>query len=142
VQLASRPDDAGGGRAAGRHQTLRAGQSREALVMSDVKVERKEALSRDEAARWLALISRAFTADGHAELPFGPSSVSLYIPDQVRAELEVEVDGDEVEMEVEFKWSMAEHEAASANADTARAPVKARQRKTRKAQGPQKARKR
>jgi amphi-Trp domain-containing protein len=79
--------------------------------MSDVKVERKESLSRDEAANLLALLSRAFTAGEHADLPFGPSSVSLYIPDRVRAELEVEVAGDEVEVEVEFKWSMVEHDA-------------------------------
>jgi amphi-Trp domain-containing protein len=86
--------------------------------MSDVKVERKESLSRDEAAKLLALLSKAFTAGDHADLPFGPSSVSLYIPDQVRAELEVEVEGDEVEIEVEFKWSMVEHEAALASGET------------------------
>jgi amphi-Trp domain-containing protein len=78
--------------------------------MSDVKVERKESLSRDDAATWLSLLARAFAAGDHAELPFGSSSVSLHIPDRVRAELEVEVEGDEVEIEVEFKWSIAEHE--------------------------------
>ncbi|HUA42029.1 MAG TPA: amphi-Trp domain-containing protein [Streptosporangiaceae bacterium] len=82
--------------------------------MSDVKVERKESLTRDEAARLLALLSKAFTASDHADLPFGPGSVSLYIPDHVRAELEVEVEGDEVELEVEFKWSMVEHETGAA----------------------------
>jgi amphi-Trp domain-containing protein len=95
--------------------------------MPDVKVERKESLSRDEAALWLSLLSKAFTAGDHAELPFGPSSVSLYIPDRVRAEVEVEVDGDEVEVEVEFKWSMAEHEPTAATAERALPLVKARQ---------------
>ena len=95
--------------------------------MSDVKVERKESLSRDEAAMWLSLLSKAVTAGDHAELPFGPSSVSLYIPDRVHAELEVEVEGDEVEVEVEFKWSMVEHEAAPAMAEMAVPLVKARQ---------------
>jgi amphi-Trp domain-containing protein len=95
--------------------------------MSDVKVEHKESLSRDDAAAWLSLLARAFTAGDHAELPFGPSSVSLHIPDRVRAELEVEVEGGEVEVEVEFKWSMAEHEAASGMADMAPPPVKAQQ---------------
>ena len=82
--------------------------------MSDVKVERKESLSRDEAAQWLALLAKAFAAGDHADLPFGPSSVSLHIPDLMRAELEVEVEGDEVEVEIEFKWSMAERHAAAA----------------------------
>jgi amphi-Trp domain-containing protein len=93
--------------------------------MSDVKVERKESLSREEAAQWLVLLAKAFTGEDHADLPFGSSSVSLHIPERVRAELEVEVDGDEVEIEVEFKWSMAEHEAAAA---AAARPVHARQR--------------
>lgn len=100
---------------------------REAVIMSDVKVERKESLSRDEAAMWLSLLSKAFAAGDHAELPFGSSSVSLNIPDRVRAELEVEVEGDEVEVEVEFKWSMVEHEATPALAETAVPLVKARQ---------------
>ena len=91
--------------------------------MSDVKVERKESLSRDEAAQWLALLAKAFAAGDHADLPFGPSSVSLHIPDRMRAELEVEVEGDEVEVEVEFKWSMVEHHAVTA----APAAVKAQQ---------------
>ena len=95
--------------------------------MSDVKIERKESLSRDDAAQLLALLSKAFTAGDHAELPFGPSEVSLHIPDRVRAELEVEVEGDEVEVEVEFKWSMVEHETGSAMEDMAASPASARQ---------------
>jgi len=95
--------------------------------MSDVKVERKESLSRDEAAQLLSLLSKAFTAGDHAELPFGPSEVSLYIPDRVRTELEVEVEGEEVEVEVEFKWSMVKHEAGSAVGDTAAPLVRAPQ---------------
>jgi amphi-Trp domain-containing protein len=95
--------------------------------MSDVKVERKESLSRDEAAQLLSLLSKAFTAGDHAQLPFGPSEVSLYIPDRVRTELEVEVEGDEVEVEVEFKWSMVEHEKGSSTGDMEASPVRARQ---------------
>lgn len=57
---------------------------------------------------------QAFAGGDHADLPFGPSSVSLHIPDRMRAELEVEVEGDQVEVEVEFKWSMVEHHAAAA----------------------------
>jgi amphi-Trp domain-containing protein len=94
--------------------------------MSDVKFERKESVSRDEAARWLSLLSKAFTGGDHAELPFEPSTLSLNIPDQVRAELEVEVDGDEVEVEVEFKWSTIEHEEAVSPAGVAASPTRVR----------------
>jgi len=68
--------------------------------MSDVKVERKESVSRQDAADWLELLAKAFAEGGHVELPFGPGSVSLNVPDRVRAEFEVEVEGDEVELEV------------------------------------------
>jgi amphi-Trp domain-containing protein len=94
--------------------------------MSDVKVERKESVSRDEAASWLLLLSKAFIAGEHGEFPFGPGTVSLHIPDRVRAELEVEVEGDEVEVEIEFKWTMAKHNPAPADTGADRV-VRARQ---------------
>ncbi|HEX6932376.1 MAG TPA: amphi-Trp domain-containing protein [Streptosporangiaceae bacterium] len=75
--------------------------------MSDVKVELKETVSREDAETWLSTLAEAFGGDGHVELPLGPSVVSVHVPDRIRAEIEVEVDGDEVEVEVEFKWSTA-----------------------------------
>jgi amphi-Trp domain-containing protein len=80
--------------------------------MADVKVELKESISRKDAARWLSQLSHAF-ANGHeGELPFGSGTVSMEIPDRVRAELEVEVEGNEVEVEIEFKWQIADPEKA------------------------------
>jgi amphi-Trp domain-containing protein len=80
--------------------------------MSDVKLERKELVSREDAAEWLTLLSAAFAKGNQIELPFGPGSVSLHVPDRLRAEFEVEVEGDEVEVEVEFKWSTRQPAAA------------------------------
>src|SRR5258708_5562781 len=60
--------------------------------MSDVKVERKESVSRQSAADWLELLAKAFAEGGHVELRFGPDVVSLHVPDRVRAEFEVEVE--------------------------------------------------
>ncbi len=79
--------------------------------MSDVKLERKESLSRADAAMWLSALSKAFARGGDVTLPLGAGTVGLHLPDQVRAEFEVEVDGDEVEVEIEFTWSTA-HRAA------------------------------
>jgi amphi-Trp domain-containing protein len=77
--------------------------------MSDVKLERKQSLSREDAAVWLHALSRAFKQGGEAELPMGEGgTLSLHLPDNVTAEFEVEVDGDEVEVEIEFKWSTAQ----------------------------------
>jgi amphi-Trp domain-containing protein len=73
--------------------------------MSDVKLERKEQLSRKEAAVWLHALSNAFAHGGHVELPVGGGTLGLQLPEQVRAEFEVTVSGTEVEVEVEFTWS-------------------------------------
>ncbi len=75
--------------------------------MADVKLERKESLSRQEAAVWLSALSKAFAHGGHVELPVGGGTLGLQLPEQVRAEFEVEVEGDEVQVEVEFTWSTA-----------------------------------
>ena len=83
--------------------------------MSDVKVERKESVSRQDAANWLELLAKAFAEGGHAELRFGPDVVSLRVPDRMRAEFEVEVEGHEVEVELEFKWSTSPSGAAQAD---------------------------
>jgi len=81
--------------------------------MSDVKLERKEPVSREDAAEWLELLSQAFAKGSHIEMPFGPGTVTLQIPDRVRAELEIEVDGDEIEVELEFKWSTDHRDTVS-----------------------------
>jgi amphi-Trp domain-containing protein len=75
--------------------------------MSDVKLEHKERLSREEAAVWLHALSRAFSHGGHVELPVGSGTLGLQLPDEVKAEFEVQVSGDEVEVVIEFTWSTA-----------------------------------
>ncbi|QNN51856.1 amphi-Trp domain-containing protein [Nocardioides mesophilus] len=75
--------------------------------MADVKLERKESLSRQEAAVWLSALSKAFARGGHVELPVGGGTLGLHLPEQVRAEFEVEVSGEEVQVEIEFTWSTA-----------------------------------
>ena len=79
--------------------------------MSDVKLEHKERLSREEAAVWLHALSRAFSHGGKVELPVGSGTLGLQLPEQVKAEFEVQVSGDEVEVEIEFTWSTSESEA-------------------------------
>ncbi|HEX6249387.1 MAG TPA: amphi-Trp domain-containing protein [Nocardioidaceae bacterium] len=75
--------------------------------MADVSFERKRALSRQEAAVWLSALSHGFAHGGEVKLPVGAGgTVTLRLPDEVRAEFEVDVSGDEVEVEVEFTWSL------------------------------------
>jgi amphi-Trp domain-containing protein len=73
--------------------------------MSEVKIEQKVSLGRQETARWLADLARAIGEGGTQEVPLAGPTVRLHLPEEFRCEAEVEVDGDEVELEIELKWS-------------------------------------
>ncbi|MGW1673153.1 amphi-Trp domain-containing protein [Streptomyces sp. NPDC002324] len=75
--------------------------------MKDLKFEQKRSLSRLEAADQLAALAAALREGGEAELEFGPGTLSLRIPDDLRSEVEVEIGDGEVELEIEFKWPTA-----------------------------------
>jgi amphi-Trp domain-containing protein len=75
--------------------------------MKDLKFEQKKSLSRIEAADQLTALAAALREGGDAELEFGPGTLSLRIPDDLRGEMEVEVGSGEVELEIEFKWPTA-----------------------------------
>ncbi len=86
--------------------------------MSDVNVEHKEKLSREQAATWLHALSRALHKGGEVALPLGSAegagtTLNLRLPDEVEAEFEVEVDGAEVQLEVELTWSIDRGDAAT-----------------------------
>jgi amphi-Trp domain-containing protein len=84
--------------------------------MSDVKLERKETLSRQQAAERLSAVAEALAKGSDVEVDFGGGTMVLRVPDDVRSEFEVEVDGDEVELELELKWSTARAKAPTAAA--------------------------
>ncbi|MFE7774330.1 amphi-Trp domain-containing protein [Streptomyces sp. NPDC057445] len=75
--------------------------------MKDLKFEQKRSLSRLEAADQLMALAAALREGGDAELEFGPGTLSLRIPDDLRTEMEVEVGDGEIELEIEFKWPTA-----------------------------------
>jgi amphi-Trp domain-containing protein len=74
--------------------------------MSDVKVEHKVTLTRQEAAAWIAELADALGGDGPVTIKLARSTVELRVPDHVRCEAEVEIEAGEVELEFELKWSM------------------------------------
>jgi amphi-Trp domain-containing protein len=84
--------------------------------MSDMKVELKKSLTRQQAADKLAALARALAEGGKVDLELGDTTVSFRVPDDVRSEFEVEVDGDELELELELKWSTARAEGSAAAA--------------------------
>jgi amphi-Trp domain-containing protein len=75
--------------------------------MSDLELKRKESLTKAEVAKRLSTFAKALASGHDVELEMGDTSMSLRVPDDVRAEFEVEVDGDEIEVEIELKWSTA-----------------------------------
>ena len=73
--------------------------------MSDLELERKESMTRAEAAKRLSAFAEALASGDKVELDLGGTSVSIHVADDVRTEFEVEIDGDEIEVEIELKWS-------------------------------------
>ena len=76
-----------------------------------MKIEQKQSLSREDAARFIAQLAEGLGDDGKVTVRLGSSTLELSVADQLRCELEVEVDGDEIELELELKWSTARRAA-------------------------------
>jgi amphi-Trp domain-containing protein len=74
-------------------------------AVADVKVQQKQSLSRQEAARFIAALAEGLGDDGTVTVQLGSSTLELSVAGQLDCELEVEVDGDEIELELELKWS-------------------------------------
>jgi amphi-Trp domain-containing protein len=81
--------------------------------VSDLKVEQKQTLSREEAARLIAALAEGLGTGGKVTVPMGSSTLELSVAGQVDYELEVAVDGDEIELELELKWSTSGRASAS-----------------------------
>src|SRR3954467_9213590 len=99
-----------------RRTARRAGTER---AVSDVKVEQKQTLSREEAARFIAALADGLSDDGNVTVGLGSSVLQLSVAAQVDCELEVSVDGNEIELELELKWSTSGPESAEAAEDEA-----------------------
>ncbi len=85
--------------------------------MPDVKVQQKQALSRQEAARFIAALAEGLRDDGKVTVRLGSSSLELSVASHVDCELEVAVDGDEIELELELKWSTSGRAPADVTED-------------------------
>jgi amphi-Trp domain-containing protein len=82
--------------------------------VSDVKVQQKQVLSRQEAARFITALAEGLREDGKVTVRLGSSTLELSVADKVDWELEVEVDGDKIELEIELKWSTSGRATAEA----------------------------
>ncbi len=73
--------------------------------MDTFEVEKRETLSRDEAATRLRRIANLLSGAGE-EVKFdrGEMKFKVAIPDQVRWKVELELGEEESELEIELKW--------------------------------------
>ncbi|HEX4089188.1 MAG TPA: amphi-Trp domain-containing protein [Trebonia sp.] len=74
-------------------------------MMPRLKFEKKETLSRKEAAARLTEIAQALGAGEQFELKREGEKLEFDVPNKVMFELEIEVEDGKTELEVEIKWS-------------------------------------
>ena len=75
--------------------------------MPDVELERKQALSREEAGKRLIAVGEALVKGSKAKLELDGDSIAFTVAEQVQWEFELEVEGDETDLEIELKWTDA-----------------------------------
>jgi amphi-Trp domain-containing protein len=73
--------------------------------MDNFEVERRETISRDEAATRLRRIANLLSGDGE-EVKFarGGMDFKVAVPEQVQWKVELELGDEESELEIELKW--------------------------------------
>jgi len=73
--------------------------------MDTFEVEKRETLSRDEAATRLRRIANLLSGAGE-EVRFdrGEMKFKVAIPDRVEWKVEMEIDDEESELEIELRW--------------------------------------
>jgi amphi-Trp domain-containing protein len=73
--------------------------------MSAFEVEKRETISRAEAATRLRRIANLLSGeDEEVSFERGEMKFKVDLPDQVEWKVELELDGDENELEIELKW--------------------------------------
>jgi amphi-Trp domain-containing protein len=73
--------------------------------MNGFEVERRETLTREEAATYLRRIASLLSGSGEeVEFERGGMKFKVAVPDRVEWKVELELDDKESELEIELKW--------------------------------------
>ena len=88
--------------------------------MTKMKFEKKERLTRKEAAAWLSSIAESLNSDGDLDMARDGESITLSMASHVRFEFEIEIDGEESEIEIELKWQNSAEPTAEVKPTTRR----------------------
>lgn len=72
--------------------------------MDIFSVERKERVSREEAAARLRDLADMLARHNDIEFDRGGMRFTVHVPDEVELKIELEVESDERELEIELTW--------------------------------------
>ena len=88
--------------------------------MTKMKFEKKERLTRKEAAARLSAIAESLSSDGDLDMARDGESIRMSTASHVRFEFGVEIDGEESEIEIELKWQNSAEPTAQVKPTTTR----------------------
>lgn len=81
--------------------------------MSDTtKIEKKQTVTRQEAAEWLSSLARVLTTGEGGDVDLAGDKITLRVADQIRAEIEIEAEADKYEIDIELAWTSTSSDAA------------------------------
>ncbi len=72
--------------------------------MDIIKIEKKQVLSREEAAQQLRDIADELASGNGIQMERDGLRVTVKVPDEVTLEIEVEIEQDEREFEITLSW--------------------------------------
>jgi amphi-Trp domain-containing protein len=72
--------------------------------MDIFEVERKERVSREEAAARLRDLADMLARHNDVEFERGGMRFTVHVPDEVQLKVELEIESDERELEIELTW--------------------------------------
>ena len=72
--------------------------------MDILEIEKKETMSREEAAARLRAFADKLARNNDIEFERGDTHMRVHVPDQIQVKVELELETDERELEIELTW--------------------------------------
>jgi amphi-Trp domain-containing protein len=72
--------------------------------MDIFEIEKKETMSREEAAARLRAFADTLARNNDIEFERGGMHMKIHVPDEIQVKVELEIESDENELEIELTW--------------------------------------
>jgi amphi-Trp domain-containing protein len=72
--------------------------------MDILEIEKKETMSREEAAARLRAFADTLARNNDIEFERGGLHMKVHVPDEIQVKVELEIESDENELEIELTW--------------------------------------